>query len=138
MSYSRHIVLARYAAVRTSKWKPFPGDVVQGCEVFNYQSVSSTTSEVVKLGLIRVVDSTRLLGGLWFNLDNPVHWGLQKIRKIHGQFPQPLPEGYAFRLVPYNVQVTSRHGSKIHLAKSSHHVKSLAAIIQLLFACVTL
>ena len=96
-----------------------------------------TTSEaIVKPADIQIKDPTSFF--TIFNLDNPVHWSLQKIRKIHGEFPEPLPDGYAFRIVPSIVEVASRHGSRIHLSKSSQHVKSIAAIIQLLFACVTL
>lgn len=55
---------------------------------------------------------------------------------IHGQIF--LPKGYYFEIVPPDSHVDILDGCSIHLSKSYNVLKGLAAIIQLIYACITL
>jgi len=57
-------------------------------------------------------------------------------KEIHGRVR--LPDGYAFQLVGNDIRFDSLEGYPNHLAHSRTSIRSIAAVIQLLFACYTL
>ena len=109
--------------VRTEAWRPQAGEDVEGCRTL---CLSLGGHGSAFKGTLRVAP---LRGGRYVSPETDI---------IHGQILQPLPDGYRFQIIPKNVKVSPLCCSAINICKSHNSLKSIASVIQLSYACVTL
>lgn len=129
------------ALVRTDSWKPDKNETVAGCKI---SGITSTTTG----GTITASLRLKPLSEEESNPFDPRGPILPDRRVIQGQFI--LPEGYQFEILPnyvsvvplYDVETSpeldSETKGKVAISNSQNVIKSIASIIQLGYAMVTL
>lgn len=111
-------------------WQPERGEDIPGCRVSGYTSTRGGGGNVkaeVKVVRTSLSQFTRTVS--------------IASEKVHGDIPEErIREGnsYILSIVPHNFKVVPRYNGKVTLSYSTNTLKCMAAIIQLVFACITL
>lgn len=133
------------AIIRTRNWRPWPNETIKGCRL------TDLTRTGEGIGTARLVveeinqpERIPLFDDYGKDLKTRVS---PMIKNIHGEIMLPLPPGYALRILPVDIRVTSRikhsfppgrHRSKPGISQSYSFVKYVSSIAQLSYGCVTL
>jgi hypothetical protein len=133
------------AIVRTRNWRPLPNEIVNGCRATSVLRTREGVA-VAKLVVDEINQPERI--PLFDDFGKDLRTRISPTTKdIHGEIMLPLPPGYALRILPVDIRVTSRirqtfppgrHRSRLNVSKSHSVIKYVASIVQLSFGCVTL
>jgi hypothetical protein len=106
---------------RWNEWLPEKGEEVTGCRIRGGKPIESNVFPMAQLVLDPQVDEGKILA-------REVH--------IHGQCC--LPPGYHLVCISGDILVKPNHDIPVHISSSQNIAKSIASVVQLLFACATL
>lgn len=133
------------AIIRTRNWRPCLNEMIKGCHL------TELTRRGDGIGTARLIveeinqpKRIPLFDDYGKDLKTRVS---PTTKNIHGEIMLPLPPGYALRILPVDIRVTSRikhsfprgrHRSKLGISQSYSVIKYVSSIAQLSYGCVTL
>lgn len=130
---------------RTTTWKPREGETIGNCRITGVDPGNVPGDELkVKMSLRSFQEYGRFEDFMDINIHRTCIF-IPDERKIHGEISKKsrrnawLEDEYEFYIVPSNIAVKARYeNTKIKLSKSHSIIKTVAALVQLAFACFTL